>query len=63
MRRSKRQKGGVAGNSVALGFPVVVATQGAELVLGEALADVLEALVAADSQERVQGGASQRAGD
>ena len=55
-------KGGVAGNSVALGFRVVVATQGAELAFGKALADILEALVAAGSQERGHGGAGQRAG-
>ena len=45
-------KGGVAGNSVALGFSLVVALEGAELAFGEALADILEALVAVGSQER-----------
>jgi hypothetical protein len=55
-------KGRVAGNSVALGFPLVVATQCAELGFGEALADILEALVAAGPQERGHGSAGQCAG-
>ncbi len=47
---------------MSFGFPFVVAAQGAELAFGKALADILEALVAAGSQKRGHGGAGQRAG-